>query len=58
MKRVPSLILRFLAVVVVAVGAIVIDQYGQRHPHDTAPDPPISNTDLSTPGSDGFGTLK
>lgn len=58
MKRIPLLTIRFLAVAVLAIAAVVIDQRGQRHLQDTAPDPPISTTDVSTQGSGGFGTLK
>lgn len=58
MKRVRVLIYRFLVVAVLAVGAVVIDQYGQRHSGSTAPDPPTSTPDVSTQGSGGFGTLK
>ncbi len=58
MERVRMLILGFLAVAVLAVSAVVIDQRGHAHPYSAAPDPGTQHTDSSPQGTDGFGGLK
>lgn len=56
MKRVRVLIWRFLAVAVLAIGVVVLDQ--RAHSPAAAPGLSPQSTDSPAQGSGGFGTLK
>lgn len=56
MKRVPLLITRFLAVAVLAIGVVVLDQ--RAHFPASAPGLSPQSTDSPAQGTDAFGQLK